>query len=54
MSVHMSEDEQLEQDLAVAAGEGNEAVNMDPEIPLLAGLEEEVAAVATTALEVRP
>ena len=55
MSDHMREDEQLEQDPVVAAGEGDEAVLLEPEIPVLHLVpEEEISAVATTALEVRP
>ena len=53
MALHVRVDEQLQQDLAVAAGEGEEAVNMDPEIPVLYLVPEEMSPVAMKALKVR-
>lgn len=55
MALHVRVGEQLQQVEVAAAGEGEEAVLVEPEIPVLHLVpEEEISAVATTELEVRP
>ena len=48
----MRDEQQLQQDAAVAAGEGDAAVHVEPKIPVLAGPEEEIAQVALLAVQV--
>ena len=47
MALRVRDEQQLEQDGVAAAGEGDEAVHLEPEIPHLAGPEEEVAPLST-------
>ena len=42
MALRVRDEQQLEQDGVAAAGEGDEAVHVDMEIPVAAGFEEEV------------